>query len=362
MGWCKNWLSSARLTHLDSSEHSHLEVYFADSLANNLVVRYKDSVSLKRPHEYVEMVARLNSGKSYDISYLKDSVFHYIGSFTGTGKNEHLKWFDMNHLQGNTSFILTWGGLNGSSDMNYAQYDLNVGTPVGTSDDKTVKSLFGEVSVSFGSGAMDTLRDVTVRTTSAEEHQFDVFNNAALTGPIIEVLPSMEFTDSTKYPRIQMKLSRKEIEQAGLTPDRVRLYKVDFKNGQFVPLSHVLYGYLNDKGKAAVNGANADSATCENWADTVCYDASWAYMLISGETATFSVFAALDSVKASTKILAMEILPEVAVTLEREIRVVGSADFDLYLDSALSQKLAWRKDSLGRVMVTLPNQDSSSRR
>lgn len=353
-------LGSARLTHLDGSEHSHFEVNFADSLANNLVVRYKDSVSLKRPHEFVEMVARLTSGINYDISYLKDSVFHYIGSFTGTGKSEHLKWFDMNHLQGNTSLILTWGGLNGSSNMNYAQYDLNVGTPVGTSDDKTVKSLFGEVSVSFGSGAMDIPRDVTVRTTSAEEHQFDVFNNAALTGPIIEVLPSMEFSDSTKYPRIQMKLSRKEIVQAGLTPDRVRLYKVDFKNGQFVPLSHVLYGYLNDEGKAAVSGANADSATCESWDDSGCYDENnWAYMLISGETATFSVFAALDSVKASTKIITMEILPEVAVTLEREIRIVGSADFDLYLDSALSQKLPWRKDSLGRVMVTLPNQDST---
>jgi len=353
-------LGSARLTHLDSSEHSHFIVDMVDPLANNLTVRYRDSVLLKRPHEYVEMVGRLTSGINYDISYLKDSVFHYIGSFTGTGKSEHLKWFDMNHLQGNTSFILTWGGLNGSSNMNYAQYDLNVGTPVGTSDDKTVKSLFGEVSVSFGSGAMDIPRDVTVRTTSAEEHQFDVFNNAALTGPIIEVLPSMEFSDNTKYPRIQMKLSRKEIVQAGLTPDRVRLYKVDFKNGQFVPLSHVLYGYLNDEGKAAVSGANADSATCESWDDSGCYDENnWAYMLISGETATFSVFAALDSVKASTKIVTMEILPEVAVTLEREIRIVGSADFDLYLDSALSQKLPWRKDSLGRVMVTLPNQDST---
>ncbi len=353
-------VGSAELTHLDGSEHSHFIVDMVDSLANNLTVRYRDSVLLKRPHEYVEMVGRLTSGINYDISYLKDSVFHYIGSFTGTGKSEHLKWFDMNHLQGNTSFILTWGGLNGSSNMNYAQYDLNVGTPVGASDDKTVKSLFGEVSVSFGSGAMDIPRDVTVRTTSAEEHQFDVFNNAALTGPIIEVLPSMEFTDSTKYPRIQMKLSRNEIEQAGLSPDRVRLYKVDFKNGQFVPLSHVLYGYLNDKGKAAVSGANADSATCESWDDSGCYDENnWAYMLISGETATFSVFAALDSVKASTKIITMEILPEVAVTLEREIRIVGSADFDLYLDSALSQKLSWRKDSLGRVMVTLPNQDST---
>lgn len=353
-------VGSAELTHLDGSEHSHFIVDMVDSLANNLTVRYRDSVLLKRPHEYVEMVGRLTSGINYDISYLKDSVFHYIGSFTGTGKSEHLKWFDMNHLQGNTSFILTWGSLNGSSNMNYAQYDLNVGTPVGTSDDKTVKSLFGEVSVSFGSGAMDIPRDVTVRTTSAEEHQFDVFNNAALTGPIIEVLPSMEFTDSTKYPRIQMKLSRKEIEQAGLTPDRVRLYKVDFKNGRFVPLSHVLYGYLNDEGKAAVSGANADSATCESWDDSGCYDENnWAYMLISGETATFSVFAALDSVKASMKIITMEILPEVAVTLEREIRIVGSADFDLYLDSALSQKLPWRKDSLGRVMVTLPNQDST---
>lgn len=359
--WFKNrQLKNVKLTHLDSTEHSHFEANMADPSASNLVMKYQDSVSLKRPHEYVEMVAKLNKGVNYNISYFRDTAFYHIGNYTGTGKKERLGWFDMNHLQGNTSFILTWGGSNGSSNLNYAQYDLNVGSPVDASDDKTVRSLFGEVSVSFEPGVLNELKDITVRTTSAEEHQFDVFNNAVLTGPIIEVLPSMEFTDNTKYPRVQMKLSRKEIEQAGLSPDRVRLYKVDFKNGQFVPLSHVLYGYLKENGSPAITGANADSATCERWDDSRCYDKDdWAYMLISGETATFSVFAALDSVKASLKIMTMEVLPEVATSLEREIRVIGTDDFDLFLDSALQAVLPWRRDSLGRVMINLPNQDST---
>lgn len=359
--WFKNrQLKNVKLTHLDSTEHSHFEANMADPSASNLVMKYQDSVSLKRPHEYVEMVAKLNKGVNYNISYFRDTAFYHIGNYTGTGKKERLGWFDMNHLQGNTSFILTWGGSNGSSNLNYTQYDLNVGSPVDASDDKTVRSLFGEVSVSFEPGVLNELKDITVRTTSAEEHQFDVFNNAVLTGPIIEVLPSMEFTDSTKYPRVQMKLSRKEIEQAGLSPDRVRLYKVDFKNGQFVPLSHVLYGYLKENGSPVITGANADSATCERWDDSRCYDKDdWAYMLISGETATFSVFAALDSVRASLKIMTMEVLPEVATSLEREIRVIGTDDFDLFLDSALQAVLPWHRDSFGRVMITLPNQDST---
>ena len=140
----------------------------------------------------------------------------------------------MNHLQGNTSFLMSWGGKGGGK-LNYAQLDLNVGKNIGQNEN-TVQSLFGELSVTFPEGALTENKDVTVRTTDASEYNFDVFNNAVLTGPVMEVLPSMQFTDSTALPRIQMKLSKKEIQGAGLSPERVRLYKVDFENELFVPL------------------------------------------------------------------------------------------------------------------------------
>ncbi|MCF0217083.1 MAG: hypothetical protein HUK21_11500, partial [Fibrobacteraceae bacterium] len=332
-GWFRERkVGSVQLQHLDSTEHTH---FVARPVSNegtdNIVIAYKDSIADKdrRPHEYVEMVGRLNNGIPYDISYLRDSTFQYIGTFTGTGKNQRLGWFDVNRLQGNTAFILTWGGSNGSSNIHYSQYNMNVGRNVGVKENNAVRSLLGEVSVSFNSGTLERETSVTVRTASAEDYgNFNVFNDAPLTGPIVEVLPSMEFHDSTNYPRIQMKISRKEIEQAGIAPDRVRLYKVDFKNGRFVPLSHVLYGYLKADGRAAIDGANADSATCVGWNNSSCYDDQWAYMLISGETATFSVFAALDSARAGVPELKMEVLPAIATSLEREIRVIGATDFE----------------------------------
>ena len=96
-----------------------------------------------------------------------------------------------------------------------------------------------------------------------------------------------------------------------------------------------MYGYLDKDGHAAVaNGF--DTAKCETWNDSTCYpgnDDLWEYILISGVTKTFSIFAAIDSRLVESSGFDLEILPVVATTPERDIRINGLANFDLYVDN-----------------------------
>lgn len=369
--WSQNpWIKGVQikspvLLQLNDTAHSHFKASVNQN--NDIQISYRDSITKVRPSELVEMVGRFPKDAEYDLAYLKDSVFYPITKVIGTGLNKHLTWFDMNHLQGNTSFLMSWGGKGGGK-LNYAQLDLNVGKNIGLNGN-TVQSLFGELSVTFPEGALTENKDVTVRTTDASEYNFDVFNNAVLTGPVMEVLPSMQFTDSTALPRIQMKLSKKEIQGAGLSPERVRLYKVDFENELFVPLEHALYGYLNADGQASVALADSVNASCATWDNPKCYNETWAYLLISAETRTFSTFAALDSVQANIPKTEVEVLPQIATSLDRKISITGASDFDLYIDDdALwddvndqtpKAELLWTRDSIGEICITLPVRDSS---
>lgn len=364
--WQRNaWIKEVQisgtptLTHLDTSVHSH---FYADKKDDStLILKYNHSVTQLRPSEFVEIRGRVGEGKKIQIAYLSEGEFHPIIDFTDVGKENRITWFDLNYLQGNTTFFMTWGGIDGTV-LNYSKLDLNIGSLVQTNAFSTVKSLFGEVSVSFPAGTVSEPLDVTVRTTDPTEYNFNVFNNAALTGPVVEVLPSMTF-EGPEYPRVQMKISREELEQSNLSPDRVRLYKVDFENGQFVPLTHILYGYLNASGGAAVNGGS-ETSSCATWDASACYASNWKYLLLSAETATFSVFAALDSVAASIPSLQISVLPEIGTGRMREIQVSGASDFNLYIDNdslwndlsdlTPPELLSFERDSLGVVRVEVP--------
>ncbi len=368
--WTRNdWIKGVKiedpkLTELNDSLHSHFEVSATnDSL---LAIRSRVKPAQIRPSEFVELRGRVGTGKQMQLAYLKDSALQVIEEFTDDGVEKRLAWFDVNKLQGNTSFIMLWGGGD-HIPVNYTQYDLLIGSPVQPGANSTIKSLFGEISVSFPQGAVDSLTDVTVRTADAREYNFNVFNNAALTGPVMEVQPSMNF-EGPEYPRIQTKISRQELETAKLAPDRVRLYKVDFENEVFVPLNDVLYGYLKEDG-SAVGNAGAESASCTVWNDPRCYSADWAYLLLSAQTKTFSVFAVLDSVRATHPSIQLNILPEIGTSPVREVRVSGTNDFNLYADndslwndvndSTPAQALTLQRDSLGSIFITLPNQSVS---
>ena len=239
--WVKNVVvNSAVLEQLDSSDHTHLNIAgnFPDSSGMTIGFKSVDSIEAKRPKELVELRAYLRKNYTYDVAYLNDTAFYAIpgpmldsikwknGVVLDDNDEEgwyRLGWFDVNKLQGNTQFMLLWGD---KTAYNFAEFKMIVGRAVKPTEGSTVKSLFEEVSVTFPKNSVDTLKNVTVRTVEASDYSFEVFNNLALKGPIVEVLPSMTFADTSALPRVQMKISREEMTAMRATPQTVRLYKV----------------------------------------------------------------------------------------------------------------------------------------
>ena len=379
--WAKNVvLNSAILLQLDSSAHTHLKVSgeYPDSADRYVEFRPADSIKVKRPKELVEIRAYLKNGINYQLAYLNGNAFYAVPNSmleprwkdsikVDTRGWYRLGWFDVNKLQGNTQFMLLWGDKDKTS-YNFAKFDMIVGRPVDASDYKTVKSLFEEVSVTFPKNSVDTVKDVTVRTIDAKDYSFDVFNKLALKGPIVEVLPSMTFTDTAALPRIQMKISREEMVAMRTTPQTVRLYKVDFTGKRFVPLQNALYGFLNADGSAVMDGTDTlkcDESNKMTKTDCAGNDSTWAYLLISAETRTFSVFTAMASGIAETPSFSVTVLPEIASTTNRTVRVDGISRFRLYVDddslwanrgdATPPVELAFTADSNGFAQVTLPS-------
>ena len=377
--WMKNIaVKSAQVLHLDSSEHSHLQADGNFPSYNDLNIGFKDSIDVKRPKELVEMRAYLRENEDYRLAYLNENAFYTVPKSmleerwkdsikVDTSGWYRLGWFDVNRLQGNTQFLLMWGDGSGASNI-FSKFDMVIGRAVDSTGGKSVKSLFEEVSVTFPPNSLAENKDITVRTVDARDYPFEVFNNLALKGPIVEVLPSMTFTNDSVLPRVQMKISYDEMEAMNSTPETIRLYKVDTASKKFVPLEKALYGYLDANGNALVSTGDT-VATCSTAKDLRCYDDSlqWAYLLISAETHTFSVFTAMDSAIAETPDFSVTVLPEVASSANRHVRVDGITRFRLYIDddslwadqgdATPPVVLAFTADSNGFAQVTLPSRN-----
>ena len=381
--WVKNVVvNSAVLEQLDSSAHSHLNIsgQFPDSSDMTIGFKSVDSIEVKRPKELVELRAYLKKNYTYDVAYLNDTAFYVIpgpmldsikwrnGVKLDSDDEEgwyRLGWFDVNKLQGNTQFLLLWGD---NTAYNFAEFNMVVGRAVEPTSGNTVKSLFEEVSVTFPKNSVDNVKNVTVRTVEASDYSFEVFNNLALKGPIVEVLPSMTFANTSALPRIQMKISREEMVAMRATPQTVRLYKVDFTGKRFVPLENALYGFLNADGSAVMDGTDTlkcDESNKMTKTDCAGNDSTWAYLLISAETRTFSVFTAMASGIAETPSFSVTVLPEIASTANRTVRVDGISRFRLYVDddslwanrgdATPPDTLAFTADSNGFARIALPS-------
>ena len=385
--WVKNVVvNSAVLEQLDSSTHTHLNIagHFPDSSDMTIGFKSVDSIEDKRPKELVELRAYLKKNYTYDVAYLNDTAFYVIpgpmldsikwknGVKLDSNDEEgwyRLGWFDVNKLQGNTQFMLLWGD---KTAYNFAEFKMIIGRAVEPASGNTVKSLFEEASVTFPKNSVDTVKNVTVRTVEASDYSFEVFNNLALKGPIVEVLPSMTFADTSALPRIQMKISREEMVAMRATPQTVRLYKVDFTGKRFVPLQNALYGFLNADGSAVMDGTDTlkcDESNKMTKTDCAGNDSTWAYLLISAETRTFSVFTAMASGIAETPSFSVTVLPEIASTANRTVRVDGISRFRLYVDDdslwanrddvTPPDTLAFTADSNGFARIALPSRGNA---
>ncbi len=311
--WIKEPIvDSSSILQIDFSEHPFLEISGnRDSLDRHVVFK---GVIPPRPPEIVEIRGRLNSDQTYSLSYLNNSTYYSITDTLRVAPNCpkymdgscHLAWFNVNKLQGHTQFLLTWNGDGNAASVNPTNamhFNMYVGSNVKPENNGVVKSMYGELSVSFPQGSLDKAEDFTVRTVNVQrDYGFGVFKDMPLTGPVMEVLPSMTFSDTNNLPRIQMQISRQEMENMLVTPQTLRLYKVDFENKRFVPLEDALYGFLDVKGAPIMDVNGTDTLKCSVNFETKsrCTDKNlqWEYVLISAETRTFSVFVAMDSLSA----------------------------------------------------------------
>ncbi|WP_407440616.1 LamG-like jellyroll fold domain-containing protein [Fibrobacter sp.] len=367
------------LTFLDSSVHSRFEAKGNFPAASDIEVLYKNEVGDWRISEFVELRAYLKAGEKYSLAYLNGNKFYVVpdSSLDSSWKNGivpkesgdyRLGWFNVNKLQGNTQFLLTWGGERNNSAYYYSTFDMLVGKAVEMGKAMTVVSPLENASVVFVENSLSEDKDVTVRTVDAGDYPFEVFNKLALNGPIVEVLPSMTFENKSALPRVQMKISRDEMNAMNATPQTVRLYKVDFASRKFVSLDNALYGFLRADGSPVMDGT--DTLKCDygnKMTDVRCAgnDTLWAYLLISAETRTFSVFTALDSTIAETPSFGIAILPEIAETYNRTVRIDGLVKFKLYVDddslwanhddSTPPVALSFTADSNGFAQITLPS-------
>ena len=336
--WIKDpVVESSSLLQIDFSEHPLLEISGnRDSIDRKIT--FKNAV-VPRPAEFVEIRGNLIPGQTYSLSFLNNSTYYSISdsikidsSFKYSDGSYHLTWFNVNRLQGHTQFLLTWGG---DSPTNAMHFDMYIGSNIQKNNKGIVKSMYGDLSVTFPEGSLDADYDFTVRTVNVhKDYGFGVFKNMALTGPVMEVLPSMTFNDTNNLPRIQMKISRQEMENMHVTPQTLRLYKVDFDRQEYVPLEKVLYGFLDANGSAVMNGSDTLKCSVTNESNPRCTDEKlqWEYVLVSAETRTFSVFVAMDTLAVSMPRIGLEILPVIAKDSDREVRVDGVNDFNLYVD------------------------------
>lgn len=379
--WIKDYVvESSSIWQIDFQEHPVLEIS-GNRDANDRKVIFKDSI-VPRPPEIVEIRGNLSPGQTYSLSFLNNSTYYSISDSIKVDPNCpkymdgtcHLAWFNVNRLQGHTQFLLTWGedGTGASTNpTNAMHFNMYVGSNVKPEDNGVVKSMYGELSVSFPKGSLDSTYDFTVRTVNTKEEYggFGVFKNVALTGPVMEVLPSMTFEDTTKLPRIKMQISKQEMENMHVTPQTLRLYKVDFDHKEFVPLENALYGFLRADGSAIMDSIGNIPLECNGKTDSDirCSNKdsfAWDYVLISAETRTFSVFAVLDTLAASMRYMDLEVLPVIAKDSKREVRVDGVNAFGLYVDDdslwnddgdlTPMDSLVFTLDSNGVAHVTLP--------
>ena len=197
-----------------------------------------------------------------------------------------LKRFNMNHLNGNASFFLTWGS---DGITHYRKLDLRVGTRVEPDSFTYVQSAYANAGVEFAAHAWgDVPVDVNVRSVAPDEYVFKTFKGLAVQGPVVEVLPSHDFGDvDSLWPVVKVKLSHDDVRNSRYNLDELKIYKPDFENREIVPLENVSYECFVE-----VSGGVDTRDSCDN--------TTWDYVFLKGTTRTFSTFVVLDTQTAKS--------------------------------------------------------------
>lgn len=199
---------------------------------------------------------------------------------------------NVNRLQGNTSFFLTYGSDNSNGDIYFKQLDVHIGERVNPDSISLVQSMYGNVSVQFPAGAYDIPVDVTVRVASLSDFRYRIFEGIVPIGAVVEILPSHKFNenDKTKWPRVAVEISRESL--VNQNPLEARIYKPDTASKKILPLEVQEIAFFK---------GNTFLETCGDSSGVYCRSIpnGWDKIRISGKTPTFSTFIVMDTTVAS---------------------------------------------------------------
>lgn len=280
-----------------AEEHAYFTVSVLENSKKDLLVSRNGLVPQGRVEEIVTLRGQApDVGMRWTLSYLNGARMVPLAS----GIQEAVKLedpypllnrFDVNTLQGNTSFFLTYGSNDAAGDIFVKQLDVHIGELLKPTDNKTIEAMYGNVSVHFPANAFETDVDVTVRVADLSE--FDgVFQGLYPVGTVIEVLPSHVFKqDGTIDTRPWVSIEVTKESLGNQNPLDVRIYKPDAKRKEVVPLeSQEMAFYNNDGELAKCNVSNGLQCTAPN---------GWTKIVITGKTSTFSTFMLMDKEKAA---------------------------------------------------------------
>lgn len=272
---------NVRVLERDSlKQHPYFDVDTLSGALGFVVKRNPKIPAAKREKEIVSLYGRIPGKETvWNLSYMKNGKILPVVRGVQHVKDavEKLADFNVNTLQGNTSFFLTYGGSDGN--VFFKQLDVHIGELVSPGDSTLVQSMYGNVSVQFKPGSYDTPVDVTVRTATLSDYNTEVLKDVDPVGAIVEVLPSHVFGDSSTWPRVQVRITKESLGEKD--PCEIKIYKMDFEKNLLVPLESIEKVFM--RGDSAVNVCGARGTD------------KWDYALVSGMTRTFSTFAALDS-------------------------------------------------------------------
>lgn len=298
--WAKN---QSALVHVykrvmlgDTSltQHPYLKASYDSAAKQFIVTRNSKNIYASREDEIVTLRGTIPYDvTNWNISYIQNGMRFKVGEGS---QQPIVATMNVNQLQGNTSFFLTYKGADNVTY--YRQLDVHIGEHVKADEKNDVYSMYGNVHVHFEANAWERDEDVTVRTMNPSDcYDCNLFRNMTPVGPVLEMLPSHKFPDG-KEPLVTVDISMANLKEDGLDYRNLKIYKVDAETKNLIPLEM--------EGGAVL--LSSDYSNCDTLNLSSC-----AFVRINAKTHTFSKFVVLDSLKADSIVVA-DSIPEIVET------------------------------------------------
>lgn len=271
--------------------HPYFTAAYDSAAAEFTVSRSRTLDYTARESETLTLRGRVPAkNQKWNLFYVQGGKQHFLKSGTQDSVFTHepypvLDYAEMNRLQGNTSFFLTYGGTKGESY--FRKLDLHVGSLLKSGEGGMAQSMYGMVSAEFKPGAFgESDVDVTVRTVpKSGEYNFEAFQNLDIIGPVVEILPSHDFSKlpDTLWPLVHVRLECKALN--GADPAALKVYKPNFETQEIMPLETQNVLAFDQNGEALPLNAPDFSARCSE-------------VEIIAKTKSFSTFVVMDKASA----------------------------------------------------------------